>query len=293
MSMTTHRYNFNLAIREVGEQVTVTNDLGRTALYGEIVLLDGMYGIVMEHDGIANAATGRIYVLQPDTLISTAQINTASTFTAGAAIYFKAGDSSAAGTLEDSAGVSAVAIGTIESAKGTTGAQTSVSFRPYSQVVDYDGYDDRLNAVEAVTTGLAKDPGIPFRKTVTLTSAAATAPVSIIADAAVGTGKCVYITGFYANVDGNEAWVGDDGNSVIVRDRASSPVSAITLPDSILIDSAQLMFGSTGVVLGDGIKDGTGMTPAEGIEIVGDGAFTAGSDLIVTITGFIGDIPAV
>jgi hypothetical protein len=148
MSMTKHDYNFDLAIREVGDQVTVTNNLGRTALYGEIVLLNGMYGIVMEHDGIANGATGRMYVLQPDTLISTAQINTASTFVAGQPIYFKAGDSSKAGTLESSAAGSAVAIGTIESAKGTTGAHTSVSFRPYSQVVDYDGYDDRLTAVE-------------------------------------------------------------------------------------------------------------------------------------------------
>ena len=67
MSMTTHGYNYDLAIREVGDQVTVTNDLGRTAMYGEIVLLDGMYGIVTEHDGIADNATGRIYVLQPDT----------------------------------------------------------------------------------------------------------------------------------------------------------------------------------------------------------------------------------
>ena len=131
MSMTTYGYNFDLAIREVGEQVTVTNDLGRTAIYGEIVLLDGMYGIVMEHDGIADNATGRMYVLQPNTLISTAQINTASTFVAGAAIYFKAGSSSAAGTLEDSADGGAVAIGTIESAKGEAGAQTSVSLRPY------------------------------------------------------------------------------------------------------------------------------------------------------------------
>jgi hypothetical protein len=148
MSMTTHGYNYDLAIREVGDQVTVTNNLGRTAIYGEIVNLSGMYGIVMEHDGIANGATGRIYVLQPDTLISTAQINKTDTFTAGQPIYFKAGGSSAAGTLEDSASGSAVAIGTIESAVGDAGAHTSVSFRPYSQVVDYDGYDDRLTAVE-------------------------------------------------------------------------------------------------------------------------------------------------
>jgi len=293
MSMTTHDYNYDLAIREVGDQVTVTNNLGRTALYGEIVLLNGMYGIVMEHDGIADSATGRMYVLQPDTLVSTAQINKNSDFVAGATIYFKAGSSSAAGTLEDdSAGGVAVAIGTIESAKGDAGAHTSVSFRPYSQVVNYGGYNTRLTAAEGFIADLKNDPGIPFRKTVTLKAADATTPVSIIADAAVGTGKCVYITGFYANVDGGTDWSGT-GNNVIVRDRAdNTPVAAITLPDSILKGNAQLMFGSTNVDLGDGIKDGTGMTPAKGIEIVGDGEFTAGSDLIVTITGFIGDIPA-
>ena len=291
MSMTVYDYNFDLAIREVGEQVTVTNDLGRTAVYGEIVLLDGMYGIVMEHDGIADAATGRIYVLQPDTLISTAQINKDSEFVAGDAIYFKAGGSGAAGTLEDSAADSAVAIGTIESAKGTSGAHTSVSFRPYSQVVNYGNYNNRLTAAEGFIADLKNDPGIPFRKTVTLKAADATTPVSIIADAAVGTGKCVYITGFYANVDGGTDWSGT-GDNVIVRDRASSPVSAITLPDSILKGNAQLMFGSTDVDLGDGIKDGTGMTTATGLEIVGDDVFSDGSDLIVTITGFIGNVPA-
>ena len=291
MSMTTYDYNFDLAIREVGKQATVTNSLGRKAIYGEIVLLDGMYGIVMDPDGIANGATGRICVLQPDTLISTAQINKTSTFTAGSAIYFKAGGSSAAGTLEDSADGGAVAIGTIESAGGDAEAQTYVVFRPYSQVVNYGGYNTRLAAVESVVADLAKDPGIPFRKTVKLTSALATTPVEIIADDDVGTGKSVYITGFYANVNGAVAWSGT-GNNVIVRDRAGTPVAAITLPDSILTADAQLMFGSTGVVLGDGIKDGTGMTPAEGIEIVGDGEFSDGSDLIVTITGFIGNKPA-
>lgn len=291
MSMTTYDYNYDLVIREVGEQVTVTSNLGRTAIYGEIVNLSGMYGIVMEHDGIANGATGRIYVLQPDTLISTAQINKGSTFVAGAAIYFKAGGSSAAGTLEDSAAGGAVAIGTIESAKGTAGVHTSVSFRPYSQVVNYGSYNDRLTAAEGFIANLKKDPGIPFRKTVKLTSADATTAVEIIADAAVGTGKCVYITSLYANVNGNDDWAGT-GTVVKVQDTAASPVAAITFAKAQLTANAQLMFGSTGVTLGDGIKDGTGMTATKGIEIVGDGAFSAGSDLIVTITGFIGDTPA-
>lgn len=290
MSMTTYDYNYDLAFREVGDQATVTNNLGRTALYGEIVSLDGMYGIVMDPDGIANGATGRIYVLQPDTLISTAQINAVSTFVAGAAIYFKAGGSSAAGTLEDSAAGSAVAIGTIESAGGDAEEQTYVVFRPYSQVVDYGEYDDRLDAVEDVVDSLAEDPGIPFRKTVKLTSALATTPVEIIADTDVGAGKCVYINTLYANVNGGDAWVGD-GTVVTIADTATSPVAAITFAKAQLTANAQLMFGSTGVTLGDGIKDGTGMTEAKGITIVADDAFgTSGSDLIVTITGFIGDV---
>ena len=291
MSRTVYDYNFNLAIREVGEQVTVTNDLGRATIYGEIVNLNGMYGIVMEHDGIADAATGRISVLQPDTLISTAQINKASTFVAGAAIYFKAGGSSAAGTLEDdSAGGLAVAIGTIESAVGAPESHTSVSFRPYSQIVDYGGYDDRLDDVEAVTDGLAKDPGMPFRKTVKLTSALATTAVEIIPDADVAAGKCVYPTSLYANVDGDDVWAGT-GSVVKIQDTAG--VAAITFTKGQLTANAQLAFLSTGVTLGDGIKDGTGMTAAKGLEIVADGTFeTTGSDLIVTITGFIGDIPA-
>ena len=292
MSMTTHGYNYDLAIREVGDQVTVTNNLGRTAIYGEIVLLNGMYGIVMDPDGIENGATGRMYVLQPNTLISTAQINTTDTFTAGQPIYFLSGGDVAAGTLEADNGGGAVAIGTIREEFGAGGTQTAVVFTPYDQVVNYDGYNTRLTAAEGFIADLQKDPGIPFRKTVTLTSAAATAPVSIIADAAVGTGKCVYITGFYANVSGAEAWDGD-GNNVIIADTASPAIAAITLAKATALGaSAQSMFGSNGVTLGDGIKDGTGMTEAKGLEIVGDGAFTDGSDLIVTITGFIGNIPA-
>lgn len=292
MSMTVYPYNFDLAIREVGKQAEVTNNLGRTAIYGEIVYLDGIYGIVMEHAGIADGAKGRIAMLDSDIIVSTAQITATDTFGVGRPVYFLAGGSSAAGTLEDSAASGAVAIGTITAEQGSAGAMTAVSFRPYSQIVDYGGYDDRLDAVEAVVDALAEDPGIPFRKTVKLTSEAATTPVSIIADDDVGAGKCVYINSLYANVNGDDAWVGD-GKVVTVQDTATSPVAAITFAKAQLTANAQLMFGSTGVTLGDGIKDGTGMTEAKGIAIVADDAFgTSGSELIVTITGFIGDVPS-
>lgn len=290
MSMTTYDYNFDLAIREVGKQAVVTNILGRTAVYGEIVNLGGMYGIVMEHDGIANGATGRIAILDSDTVISTAQINKTATFVVGNPIYFLAGSAYAAGTLENSATGGAVAIGTIVEAINPTTLRAAVSFRPYSQVVDYGGYDTRLTAVEAFTDDLADDPGVPFRKTVKLTSTVATTPVEIIPDADVGTGKSVYITSLYANVNGDDAWVGA-GTVVKVQDTAD--VAAITFAKAQLTANAQLMFGSTGVTLGDGIKDGTGMTATKGIKVLADGIFeTSGSDLIVTVCGFIGNSPA-
>lgn len=293
MSMTTYDYNFDLAIREFGDQVVVTNNLGRTAVYGEIVHLDGIHGIVMEYAGIANDAKGRIAMLDSDTIVSTAQINAKDTFGVGRPIYFLPGGSSAAGTLEDSAASGAVAIGTITAEQGSAGAMTAISFRPYPQIVDdYGGYNTRITAVEGVVASLAADPGVPFRKTVKLTSAAATVPVEIIAAADVGAGKSIYITSLYANVNGGDAWAGT-GTVVKVQDTAESPVAAITFAKAQLTANAQLMFGSTGVTLGDGIKDGTGMTEAKGLEILADGTFEAsGSDLIVTVCGFIGNSPA-
>ncbi len=288
--MTPIDYNFDFQVRKVGKQVAVTNNLGRTVAHNEAVSLGGYFGFVAEPNGIANGAVGMIAIPDSDYEIVSSQVNPASTFVVGQPLYFKAG-SGAPGTFEDSASDGAIAIGTITGSQGSAESQTHVSFRPYLQKAVLSDLDARVTAVEAVTDGLAEDPGIPFRKTVTLKAADAETPVSIIADAEVGDGKCVYITGFYGNVNGTDAWVGD-GNNVIIRDTADTPVAAITLPDSVLTANAQLGLLSPGVVLGDGIKDGTGMTSGNGLVIVGDGAFSAGSDLIVTITGFIGDVPA-
>lgn len=130
MAMTGYDYNYDLAIREVGDQVTVTNNLGRTAIFGEIVYLGGYLGIVMEFDGIANAASGRIALLSDGVEISTAQIEATDTFTAGSKIYFTPGGSSAAGKIVDAPEAGSVLIGVVVSEQGTGGAQTAVNFRP-------------------------------------------------------------------------------------------------------------------------------------------------------------------
>jgi hypothetical protein len=290
--MTGYDYNYDFQVRHVGKQVAVTNNLGRTAIHNEAVYLGGYFGFVAEPDGIAHGAVGMIAIPDSDYEIVSAQVNATTTFVVGQPLYFKAGSSSVPGTFEDDASGGAVAIGTISGSQGSAESQTHVSFRPYVQKAVLSDLDARVTAVEAVTDGLAEDPGMPFRRTVTLTQAAATTPVEIIADAEVGAGKCVYITGMYSNVNGATGWSGT-GSNVIVRDTAASPVAAITLAKATaLAANAQAAFLTTGVTLGDGIKDGTGMTAAKGLEIVGDGAFSAGSDLIVTLVGFIGDVPA-
>lgn len=133
MAMTGYDYNYDLAIREVGEQVVVTNNLGRTALFGEIVYLGGVVGIVMEPDGIANSATGRVAPVGPDFEVSSAQVETTDTFTVGNILHFLPGGSSAAGTLVDAPATGTVPVGIITNEQGTGGAQTAVSFRGFSQ----------------------------------------------------------------------------------------------------------------------------------------------------------------
>lgn len=144
-------------------------------------------------------------------------------------------------------------------------------------------------AVEAeILEGLAEG-GMPFRKTVTLTSALATTPVEIIADDSVGEGKKVFITDFLVNVDGAVAWSGDGGN-VLIRDTEDTPVAGVTIAKAGLTNAALVgKHTASNVTLGNAVKQGEGFTEAKGIEVVADGAFSAGSDLIITVVGFIGE----
>lgn len=132
MAMTGYDYNYDLAIREVGGQVVVTNGLGRTALYGEMVFLGGYLGFVMEYAGIANGATGRIALVDETFEFTTAQVEATDTFTAGKQAYFVPGGSSAAGKLVDTPESGSIPVGVITAEQGTGGAQTAVTVRAFN-----------------------------------------------------------------------------------------------------------------------------------------------------------------
>lgn len=117
------------------KQPLVTNDLGRKVLMAELVYIGPYFGDVVEQDGIAISADGRINI-DSDRTIRTEQIKAADTFTVGNEIWFVSGGAGAAGTLQDSDPGSGtrIAVGIITEEEGTGGAQTSVTFRPYVQL---------------------------------------------------------------------------------------------------------------------------------------------------------------
>jgi hypothetical protein len=134
--MTNYDYNYDFQSREVGDEIVVTNNLGRTALHKEIVYLGGVLGVVEEFAGILNGAAGRISPLSPNVEITTAQIEATDTFTAGNILHFLSGGSSAAGKLIDTPEAGSVPVGKITAEQGTGGAQTAVSFRAFTQEIE-------------------------------------------------------------------------------------------------------------------------------------------------------------
>ena len=118
------------------------------------------------------------------------------------------------------------------------------------------------------------------------TAATAGTAVHILTDAEVGSKKA-YVTGAILKVDGATAWTDSTGTVVTVQDTNGSPVVGLTYAKAQLTGNAVLVLGSTGVTIGDAVSDGSGFTAAKGLDIIADSNFDAGSDIKVTVFGFI------
>ena len=147
-------------------------------------------------------------------------------------------------------------------------------------------FDGLLNYI-ATMPGETSLAGLPFRKTVTLTAAAAGTPVEIVADTSVTGSNKIFITGLLVSVGGTTAWTDATATIVTIQDTADTPVVAVTIAKAQLTSQAQLGMLSTGVTLGTTVRTGVGLTAAKGLVVTGDANFTAGSDLSVTVFGYI------
>lgn len=129
------------------------------------------------------------------------------------------------------------------------------------------------------------EQSIPFFKTATLTSTAAGTAVSIVDASDVPDGKSIHIVDVVLAVDGSTAWTDDTATVVKIQDTADTPVVALTYAKAGLTANAVLGKIDTNITDGDDIITGAGLTADEGLEIVGDADFTAGSDIVVSVVG--------
>jgi len=194
--------------------------------------------------------------------------------TAEAAVYWKP----ATGEFSDTLIVGYYKVGYVKEPKTSTWLNfTCVS----PTIVSTDVAD-----LEAVVTGITAESGIPFRKTATLTSAATGTAVHVLTDADVGS-KTAYPLGAILKVDGETAWTDSTGTIVKIQDTDDIPVVGLTYAKAQLTGNAVLVPGMTGVTIGDPIAEGAGFTATKGISVVADSNFDAGSDIKVTIFGYL------
>ena len=136
--------------------------------------------------------------------------------------------------------------------------------------------------LQAVVEANAALGGRFFKKTATLTSGAATTPVSLLTDVEVGSGNKAYVSKIYFSVDGGTAWA--TTANVTLQD--TEAVVGATVAVAGLTADAMFDEGDTKVALAAPIADGDGFTAGKGLDIAGDANGT-GSDLIVTVFGCI------
>lgn len=140
--------------------------------------------------------------------------------------------------------------------------------------------------LQGIVEGITAESGIWFKRTATLTAAAAGTAVNVLTAADVGS-KTAYVMGAFLKVDGATAWTDSTGTVVKIQDTAASPVTGITYAKAQLTGNAILTFSSTGVTIGDPVAEGTGFTATKGLDIIADSNFDAGSDIKVTVFGYL------
>ena len=193
--------------------------------------------------------------------------------TAEAAVYWKP----ATGEFSNLATVGYYKVGYVKEPK----TSTCLNFTCVAPTIVSTDVSD----LETIVTGITAEAGIPFRKTATLTSAAAGTAVHVLTDADVGS-KTAYIMGAILKVDGSTAWTDSTGTIVKIQDTADIPVVGLTYAKTNLTDSAVLVLGSTGVTIGDAVAEGSGFTAAKGLDIIADANFAAGDNIKITIYGY-------
>lgn len=255
-----------------GSSLQLTNSSGGNLVQFQFVAMAGKS--LVADEAVLSAAVGGFTNVNGMIIEIADYVTAEGTFaTVNAAVYWNPVD----GKFSDTLTVGYYHIGYVKEIKsGTVTKVVCVD----AEIVPADVAD-----VAASVANIVELAGRPFRKTVTLTAAAAGTAVPIVAAGEVTGSNKVFIRGFLLQVDGGTAWSDSTGTVVTLQDTAASPVVAATFAKAQLGANAILFPHSTGVTLGDPIGLGAGLTAAKGLDIIADSNFDAGSNIVVTVWG--------
>lgn len=248
------------------------NTSGAKVVAGEFCIIGGFAAIAQET--IAANAWGN-FLTGSGALVQSAKLTSSEdTFdTPGAYVYWNNSDKS----FSDTVNVGYYKVGQLNTVK----SRGVIAFNKFekAEIVASD-----VATLQAVVEANAALGGRFFKKTATLTSAAAATPVHLLTNVEVGAGKKAYVSKVYLSVDGADDWA--TTTNVTLQDTADTPVVGLTAAVAGLKGNAMIDEGNTNVTLAAPIADGAGFTTAKGLDIAGNANGT-GSDLIVTVFGCI------
>lgn len=128
-----------------------------------------------------------------------------------------------------------------------------------------------------------------FARTATLISTIAGTRVPLLAPEAIPAGKRAHPLGFHILLSGEAAWTGGTGTAVMLVDSGRDEIyrfASIAAPQ--LQPGAFLDPGSEGVTLDAEFGMNLGARAGNGIDVMADGDFAEGSNLSVTVFGYLG-----
>lgn len=126
-----------------------------------------------------------------------------------------------------------------------------------------------------------------FSRTASLQAVNAGTRVPLLAEADLPEGKKVYPLGFFMILNGEVCWEGGTGTTVYIADSGTDLIYRFAA-----IEAAHLMPGeylcpnSDGVTLEAEFGMNLGCRTGKGIDVFADGNFGSGSDLVVTVYGY-------
>lgn len=288
--------------RENVDHVVLTNDTGADLDQYEFAVVGGIAAIADED--IDNGSTGSFHVEEGMLIQSDDLVTAEDTFgTVNQPVYWNP----ATNEFSDTATSTYYLVGYLQVAKdsagviifqklyhvelvGTVAAQITALETAVSTTIpaDYTAADAVVSAAfAAADAAQLTDSGRPFFKTATLTSAAAGTAVAVLDDTSVEATEKAYVAGVIIKVNGATAWSDSTATVVYLQD-SSGTITGLTIAKAGLTANALISaLPDTNVTVGDAIAIGSGFTADEGLQIVGDGDFAAGSDLVVTVYGYI------